>query len=103
MHVVRHDHEVGDRGAGKLAVHGHQRRLHRLPAGQQRRPAPFIDQLGKRSFPPFQRDGHEKELPPAMVELHFHTAGIMQKGNVAVKGGTSGRLDTRNASCETCR
>ena len=86
MHMVRHDHEIGDCGTGEDTVQRQQQPLYGFATRKQRRTGALVDKARKhtpRGFGgapvPFQRDCHKEKLSAGMMELHFHTGTILPK------------------------
>ena len=108
MHMIGHDHEIGNGGAWEAAMHCHQQLFHNLAAGQQRRARALINEARKAPLRgasrgtdggcapeplrggiglgmPFNGYCDEEELPAGMMELHFHVQVILSEKRLRYK------------------
>ena len=82
MHMIGHDHEIGNGGACEAAMYYHQQRFHNLAAGQQHWARALINEPRKaplRGALPFNGYCDEEELPAGMMRLHFHVKEILSE------------------------
>ena len=78
MHVVGHDHEIGNGRRREAAVEGDERGLDRLAGRQQRGAALLVDEPRKHGTAFGEGERHEEELQPGMMEVQSHRPSIIE-------------------------
>ena len=98
--VVGHDDAVGERRAGVDLVERAQHRDRRLAARRQRGRRSLVDEARQRGGAALQRERHEEELPPPMVEVQLHAGSVANLRDVRkrrVEGAAFGKVFAEGA------